>query len=101
MMDFDVDPAVAGARRATRGKLLVYLKIRLGVAGRSAGAGKIRWYDVTVLLPPIMKADSKVSGDLVDVVVSVAGQQVVGLSGVDTQIVEFAFRSRGGHHRGE
>src|SRR6202012_6099910 len=99
MMDFDVDPAVARDRRATGGSLLVDLQIRLGVAGGNAGAGKIRRYDIPGLLPPIMKADSKVSGDLVDVVISVAGQEVVGLGGVDAQIVEFAFRSRSGHHR--
>jgi hypothetical protein len=67
-MDFDVDSAVGGDRRATGENLLVDLPIRLGVAGRDAGAGKIRRYDVTGLLPPIMKADSKVSGDLIGIV---------------------------------
>src|ERR1700759_833286 len=99
MMDFDVDPAVAGDRRATGGNLLVDLQIRLGVAGRNAGAGEIRRYDVTGLLPPIMKADSEVSRDLVGSFVAVTGKQIVGLSGVDAEIVEFAFRPRGGDQR--
>jgi hypothetical protein len=72
-MDFDVDTAVDGDRRATGGNLLVDLQIRLGVAGRNAGAGKIRRYDVTGPLSPIMKADGKISGDLVGTIVAVAG----------------------------
>src|SRR5271166_5585491 len=80
-----LDAAIDGKRRPAGRRRVLDAQIRFGIALRDAGTGELRWYYVAGPVAPVVQPERQIGCDRSYALAVVAGQQVVGLSGVGAQ----------------